>query len=99
VLVFFKTPDMDSRFLKSLKIYSLNSLLVNLHDLIVLILFFNLNTQLWSFNSTDFYADTKFTFYYAYIYLPIWSVFYTFGGKFSHSASPVYKDFNLGFYI
>ena len=80
VYVFFKTPKMNSRFLLSLKIYSINSFLLNLNDVIILILYFACNNIIWEFNYNAYMSNTSFVFYYMYIYLPIWRIIYTLGG-------------------
>ncbi len=72
---------MNTRFLTFLKIYSINSIFLNLNDAIVLILYLSMNSQVWQFRYTEFYSNPPFIFYYVYIYLPLWSVTYTFAGK------------------
>ena len=81
VATFFKTPNMKTRFLTSLKICSINSVIINLNDSVIILLHLTMNSEVWQFKYTDFYSNSAFIFYYVYIYLPIWTVAYTFGGK------------------
>jgi len=82
VLVFFKTPNMNTRFLNCLKIYSINSLLTHLNDLIAVTILFSVNHQVWLLNDL-LYFDNNFTMvYYVYVYLPLWVIFYAFEGNY-----------------
>ncbi len=83
VFVFFKTPNMNTRFLNCLKIYSINSLLTHLNDLIGVAIILSLNNQVWNLNSLGYY-DNNFTMvYFVYVVFPLWTVFYAFGGNYS----------------
>lgn len=62
-----------------MKAYSINSLLVNLNDFIVLTLFFAKNKSVYYIDFFGWYEHIDFPFYYTYIYLIIWTITYTFG--------------------
>jgi len=70
---------MDTRFLKSLKIYSINSLMLHTNDVIALIAYFSVNNKIWMINSTQYTTSYSFIFYYTYILLPLWTILYSFG--------------------
>jgi hypothetical protein len=97
--VFNKSLRLKSRFLQNLKLYSTNSLLLILNDLISCIAYIALNTSVWQFNSLSFFDNSTFTFYYFYIYSPIWNVLYTFGGLFFSDFYSILLSFNLILFI
>ncbi len=78
--VFYKTPNMNTRFLKSLNVNSINSFLVNLTDIVVVSIYFGVNKQIFVNKSNDYYNNDQIAPLIAFIYLPIWAVLYTFGG-------------------
>jgi hypothetical protein len=71
---------MNQRFLVCLKFYSINSLMVNLNDMITCLFYFIKIENIYRFNGLDFYENSSFVFYYTNFYLTIWSIVYTFGG-------------------
>ncbi len=82
VYVFMRTPNLRSRFFNSLKIYSMNSLLVNFHNLVIVIVQISLNQSVWFYKSVDLFENSTYIFCFTYILLPIWSIVYTFAGKY-----------------
>jgi len=93
VFVFFKTPNMNTRFLNCLKIYSINSLLTHLNDMTGVIIIFSLNNQVWMVSSLAYY-DNDFTMaYFVHVVLHLWAIFYAFGGNCSCLKSKFYITF------
>ncbi len=78
--IFFTAKNMNSAFFRYLKLYSLNSLLVNLNDMVVLILFFSQVQTLYIKDGLDYYDTVDFVYYYTNIYIVIWALIYSFGG-------------------
>ncbi len=81
VYVFYFTPSMNSRFITSLKIYSINSLLISLSDFINSLFFLICNRIIWVYNDTLYFTMPEHIFYYTYIYIPIWTILYTIGSS------------------
>ncbi len=71
---------MEHRFKNLLQLGTMNSLLINLNDAIAPIMYFSFKDIIYRYNRKDHFSDMRL-FYSAYIYLPIWSIFYTFGGE------------------
>lgn len=61
--------------------YSVNSLLVNLNDFIVILWFFFKNQKLVVIDGMDWFSKVDYPFiaYYTYFYIIVWSVVYTCG--------------------
>ena len=91
--VFYNVP-MKSRFLQSLMIYSINSFLLNLNDTIVFILYFVLNKAEWYFESIRFVAPPFMT-YFVYVYSPLWTVLYAFGGFYFITSIPSFVNVSI----
>ena len=78
--MFFFSSGMDTKFLKSLKVYSLNSFIYSCVDLTTITLYFCLNDSVYRFKYLDFYTSYSFVFFYAYIHNILWTLCYTFSG-------------------
>ncbi len=79
--VFCLTPNMNTRFLQPLKIYTVVGILLALNDAVVIILGISLNKNTWHVNYTDYFQNDTFMFYLVHIFFTIWSIVYTFGGN------------------
>lgn len=71
-IIILSSKNFKEKFNKYLNIYSLNSLILNLNDLIFYSLYFVPND--------DFKYLYSFAFFYSHIYLVIWSISYSFAG-------------------
>ncbi len=81
VVVLFTAPNLTGNFMKFLKICAINSSLVNTNDFITMVLSFSDKGDIWRYDTRDYYSDKRM-FYMVYIYLPLWSLLYTFGGNY-----------------
>lgn len=75
---FFKI--INKKFFNYIRLYILNSLIINLNDLVVLIYLFFWQKTVFIYKLSYLHASEKFVYYYAYIYLPLWGLTYTCSG-------------------
>ena len=70
---------MHGEFFQNLKIQAVNSLFVNLNDLIMTSFFLSLNTNLYRIDGKEYYEQERFVQYHSFAYSSFWSVLHTFG--------------------
>ena len=83
VNIFLATKNMDTRFFQYLKIFSTDSLLINLNDFIFYLLFFVVNSNVFVSGPNLLYPNKYYIYYYSYVYVAVWCHVYTFGGLIS----------------
>jgi len=54
--------------------------MIAINDITAQVFQLSLNENLWLANNVGYFESEAFMFYLSYIFLPIWSVIYTFGG-------------------
>lgn len=84
LFIFIFSNNMDTKFLRLLKCYIVNSLVVTVnHFVLFTLLAFITSSPLTNrniyYNRTIMSNSLQFTQYYSYIFLPVWTLSYTYG--------------------
>lgn len=71
--------NLNSEFFQNLKIQAVNSLLVNLNDMIVTSFFLYANKDVYRINGKEYYEKENYAKYHSNVYSTVWPVVYTLG--------------------
>ena len=92
VYIFYIAKNMNAKFLKMLKYFTINSLFVNLFDLILTIIYFIVNDFFYTLIYLNgektqqvyptFEGISYFKLYYIVSYQSVWTIFWFFGASF-----------------
>jgi len=79
LFIFVFSNNMNTRFLRYLKFYLVNSLMITVNHCALFALFASIQGHVHKIYSFNLMPDYSYMFYYNYVFLPIWIVSYTYG--------------------
>ena len=71
---------INKNFFDYIRLHTFNCLIVNLNDIVVLLFFFIGHKTVFVYQMTYMYRKEMFVYYYAFFYLPVWVLTYSFSG-------------------